>query len=325
MTMSSSSSSSSSSSAGAGGGRSSGGGSSSFASPGGVHTFTMDKQYGQHMLKNPLILNTIVEKADIRPSDVVLEIGPGTGNLTIRLLEKARKVIAVEVDPRMVAEVQKRVHGTAHEKKLEVIVGDALKVELPYFDVCVANTPYQISSGLTFKLLAHRPTFRHALLMFQREFAMRLVAQPGDELYCRLSVNSQLLSKVTHVIKVGKNNFRPPPKVESSVVRIVPLDPAPPVNFLEWDGLVRLCFSRKNKKLASIFKQTNVLEMLEQNYKTYLSLQNLPIPDPMPNMKEKVMNLLEAKGFSDKRSSKIEVDEFLQLLCAFHEEQLHFC
>lgn len=67
--------------------------------------------------------------------------------------------------------------------------------------------------------------------MFQREFALRLVAQPGDELYCRLSVNTQLLAKVTHVMKVGKNNFRPPPKVESSVVRIEPLNPPPPINF----------------------------------------------------------------------------------------------
>ena len=80
--------------------------------------------------------------------------------------------------------------------------------------------------------------------MFQREFALRLVAQPGDELYCRLSVNTQLLAKVTHVMKVGRNNFRPPPKVESSVVRIEPLNPPPPINFQEWDGLVRLAFQR---------------------------------------------------------------------------------
>jgi Ribosomal RNA adenine dimethylase len=67
--------------------------------------------------------------------------------------------------------------------------------------------------------------------MFQREFALRLLAKPNDELFCRLSVNCQLLSKVTHVIKVGKGNFRPPPKVDSSVVRLVPLDPPPPVDF----------------------------------------------------------------------------------------------
>jgi 18S rRNA (adenine1779-N6/adenine1780-N6)-dimethyltransferase len=165
---------------------------------------------------------------------------------------------------------------------------------------------------------------RSALLMFQREFALRLVAQPGDELYCRLSVNTQLLARVTHVMKVGRNNFRPPPKVESSVVRIEPINPPPPINFQvgarppacsthtvregeretcahlprrekglhaqtprlphrpgndvyvaqEWDGLVRLAFQRKNKTLAAIFKATAVLDLLEQNYKTYCALAN---------------------------------------------------
>ena len=122
------------------------------------------------------------------------------------------------------------------QSKLEMLVGDAIKSDLPFFDVCVANVPYQISSPLVFKLLLHRPFFRCAVLMFQREFAQRLVAQPGDKLYCRLSINTQLLARVDHLMKVGKNNFRPPPKVESSVVRIEPRNPPPPINFREWDG-----------------------------------------------------------------------------------------
>lgn len=135
-----------------------------------------------------------------------------------------------------------------HQHKLQIIHGDFMKVELPYFDVCVANVPYQISSPLTFKLLAHRPLFRCAVLMFQREFALRLLAKPGSPLFCRLSINTQLLSKVDHLIKVSKNSFRPPPKVESSVVRIEPISPPPPINFLEWDGLVRICFQRKVRR-----------------------------------------------------------------------------
>ena len=89
----------------------------------------------------------------------------------------------------------------------------------------------QISSPFVFKLLLHRPLFRSAVLMFQREFAQRLVAQPGDKLYCRLSINTQLLARVEHIMKVGKNNFRPPPKVESSVVRIEPKNPPPAINY----------------------------------------------------------------------------------------------
>jgi len=78
---------------------------------------------------------------------------------------------------------------------------------------------------------------------------------------------------VSHLLKVGRNNFRPPPKVDSSVVRIEPRKPLPPVSFKEWDGLVRICFNRKNKTLGSIFEQKRVLELLEKNYKTMQSLQ----------------------------------------------------
>jgi 18S rRNA (adenine1779-N6/adenine1780-N6)-dimethyltransferase len=93
-----------------------------------------------------------------------------------------------------------------------------------------------------FKLLSHRPLFRAAVIMFQTEFALRLVAKPGDPTYTRLSANTQLLARVSHLLKVGRNNFRPPPKVDSSVVRIEPRNPVPDINFREWDGLLRLCF-----------------------------------------------------------------------------------
>jgi len=102
----------------------------------------------------------MVDKAGLKPSDIVLEIGPGTGNMTVKMLEKAKKVIACEIDPRMVAELQKRVQGTAYQSKLQIVIGDVLKSDLPFFDLCVANIPYQISSPLIFKLLSHRPFFR---------------------------------------------------------------------------------------------------------------------------------------------------------------------
>jgi 18S rRNA (adenine1779-N6/adenine1780-N6)-dimethyltransferase len=159
--------------------------------------------------------------------------------------------------------------------KLKIIHGDFLKIDLPPFDVCVANTPYQISSPLVFKLLSHKPLFRAAVLMFQKEFADRLVAAPGSELYCRLSVNTQLLATTSHVVKVSRNSFRPPPQVDSAVVRIEPKHSPPPVNFVEWDGMIRLCFGRKNKTLAAIFKQKSVISMLEKNYKTYCALNNI--------------------------------------------------
>ncbi|KAG8230580.1 hypothetical protein J437_LFUL004493 [Ladona fulva] len=282
-----------------------------------------NKQFGQHILKNPLIIQAMVDKAAIQPTETVLEIGPGTGNLTVKLLEKSKKVIACEVDHRLVAELLKRVQGTHLQPKLQVMVGDVLKTELPFFDVCVANIPYQISSPLVFRLLLHRPFFKCAILMFQREFAQRLVAKPGDKLYCRLSVNTQLLARVDILMKVGKNNFRPPPKVESSVVRLEPRNPPPPIDFREWDGLTRTIFVRKNKTLSAILKQTAVLTMLEQNYKVHCSLSNKVIPSDF-DIKSLIDSILSKEEFESKRARHLDIDDIMKLLHAFNVEGIHF-
>ncbi|CAD1478422.1 unnamed protein product, partial [Heterotrigona itama] len=265
---------------------------------------------GQHILKNPLVIQSMVEKAALRPTDVVLEIGSGTGNMTVKLLDKAKKVIACELDIRMVAELQKRVQGTPYQSKLQIMIGDILKTDLPFFDLCVANIPYQISSPLVFKLLLHRPLFRCAVLMFQREFAERLVAKPGDKLYCRLSINTQLLARVDLLMKVGKNNFRPPPKVESNVVRIEPRNPPPPINYQEWDGLTRIVFVRKNKTLSAAFKQTTVLTMLEKNYKLHCSLNNKELPEGF-NIKNMINDILQKADAENKRARTMDIDDFI--------------
>uniref|UniRef100_A0A6I8MZW8 rRNA adenine N(6)-methyltransferase n=1 Tax=Ornithorhynchus anatinus TaxID=9258 RepID=A0A6I8MZW8_ORNAN len=261
--------------------------------------------------------------AALRPTDVVLEVGPGTGNMTVKLLEKAKKVVACELDPRLVAELHKRVQGTPVAGKLQVLVGDVLKTELPFFDACVANLPFQISSPFVFKLLLHRPFFRCAVLMFQREFALRLVAKPGEKLYCRLSVNTQLLARVDHLMKVGKNNFKPPPKVESSVVRIEPKNPPPPINFREWDGLVRITFVRKNKTLSAAFKSSAVQQLLEKNYRVHCSVNDIAIPDDF-RIAEKIQKILTDIDFGDKRARTMDTDDFIRLLHGFNAEGIHF-
>jgi len=292
--------------------------------------------------------NTLLLK-QLRPTDITLEIGPGTGNLTVRLLEQSKRVIAVEFDRRMVREVLKRVEGTEKEKNLQVIYGDVLKVELPYFDVCVANLPYQISSPFLFKMLSHKPMFRCAVIMFQLEFAQRLTAKPGDELYCRLSVNTQLLAKVENLIKVGKGNFRPPPKVDSLVVKIELKNPPPPVNFAEWDGLVRLLFNRKHKTCRAILTTKCTIDVLEANLKTHCSLANISLETFLSpassssnssisittglvssshsfsaSVKTLVESVLLETGYSDKRAAVMSIDDFLCLLAAFNTRGIHF-
>ena len=165
--------------------------------------------------------------------------------------------------------------------------------------------------------------------MFQREFALRLVATPGSSLWSRLSANVQLYAKVDHIMKVGKNNFRPPPQVESSVVRIVPIDPPPPVKFEEFDGLNRILFSRRNKTTNACFLAKGVLEMLESNWRTWCSERGQvcwsirrtsrmvsqrtckATPDNV-DIKAMVEAVLEETGFKVERAAKMSVDDLLK-------------
>lgn len=111
-------------------------------------------------------------------------------------------------------------------------------------------------------------------------------------MYCRLSVNVQLLARVDHLIKVSRNSFKPPPKVESSVVRIEPKYPPPPINFTEWDGLIRLCFMRKNKTMSAIFRMKNILKMLQANFIKFKTLNPDLASVSGPEMKdENTLNL----------------------------------
>jgi 18S rRNA (adenine1779-N6/adenine1780-N6)-dimethyltransferase len=289
--------------------------------------FKMDKDLGQHILKNPGVATAIVQKAHLKQSDHVLEVGPGTGNLTVLILKAAKQVTAVEMDPRMAAELTKRVQGSPEEKRLTIRLGDVIKAELPRFDVCISNTPYQISSPLVFKLLALQHPPRCCILMFQREFAMRLFARPGEKLYSRLSVNVQMWSKVSHVMKVGRNNFNPPPQVESNVVRIEPKNPRPQIAYEEWDGLLRICFVRKNRTLRASFLGTAaVLELLSSNYRLWCAQNDIEVDDSPVDPSEATadgdngevdMDVDdEFKGFSDPDDPDDELPDFFKQLQA---------
>lgn len=313
-----------------------------------VNLIAANTGIGQHFLKNPSVITSIIAKANIQPTDVVLEIGPGTGNMTVPLLQAAKKVTAIEYDPRMIREVLKRVESTPLATKLQIMQGDALATAWPFFDCLVANLPYQISSPVVFKLLSHRPMFRCAVLMFQEEFALRLSAQPGEALYCRLSVNTQLLAKVDQLLKVDRKNFRPPPKVESRVVRIELRNPPPPVDFVEWDGMVcdecgywwrfvvlilthstfynyhqiRLLFNRKNKTLRACLLTKPVLKLLEDNRKTLQSLQGTDSDNR--SIQQVLESILEHERWKGQRAAKLSIDDFLQLLAEFNAAGLHF-
>jgi 16S rRNA (adenine1518-N6/adenine1519-N6)-dimethyltransferase len=169
---------------------------------------------GQHFLLDPSVIERIVSFAGIKSDDRVLEIGPGTGFLTEALAARAGIVYAVEVDPDLAGALCGRAPN------VQVINADALKVELPDYNKIVSNLPYQISSKIAYRLLS-RP-FELAVLMFQREFALRMMARPGSKEYGRLGMVAGFFCQIEILESVPRTAFRPVPEVDSSIVRLRP-------------------------------------------------------------------------------------------------------
>jgi len=202
------------------------------------------KSLGQHFLVDERVAHRQIEYAGIAATDVVLEIGPGLGVLTRPLLAKAAKVVAVEKDRRLA-----RALGELGAN-LEVVEGDAVKVPLPRFDKVVSNLPYQISSPITFRLL--QVPFDRAVLMYQREFAERLVARQGDDNYSRLSVKAYVKALAEVVERVPRSAFWPQPEVDSSIVLLQPR--RAPFNVRDWatfDAVVDATFEHRRKAIEN--------------------------------------------------------------------------
>jgi 16S rRNA (adenine1518-N6/adenine1519-N6)-dimethyltransferase len=173
------------------------------------------RKLGQHFLIDERVLARIISYAKLKKFDKVLEIGAGAGNLTAALAEKAGKVYAIEWDRKLAETLENR-----KIKNVKVICGDALKVDFPKFNNVVANLPYSISSDITFKLLRH--DFRLGILMYQYEFAKRMIANAGTKDYSRLSVAVQYFAKVRILETVPRTAFYPMPEVRSAIVEVIP-------------------------------------------------------------------------------------------------------
>ncbi|AKB54390.1 MULTISPECIES: 16S rRNA (adenine(1518)-N(6)/adenine(1519)-N(6))-dimethyltransferase RsmA [Methanosarcina] len=214
--------------------------------------------FDQHFLVDAGYLDRIVAAAELGPEDVVLEIGAGIGNLTERLAKKAKKVIAIELDPVLVRVLHDRFDKV---ENIEIIAGDALKVEFPEFNKVVSNLPYSISSEITFKLLRHN--FKLGILMYQYEFAARMVSLPNCKDYSRLTVDTCYFADASILMKVPKSAFQPAPEVDSAVIRLVPR-PAPfeVKNQAFFMDFVSAVFSQRRKKLKNaILNMNHVLKI----------------------------------------------------------------
>lgn len=254
------------------------------------HDLRAEKKFGQNFLLDLNITDKIARAAGDLAGKNVIEIGPGPGGLTRSLLKTgAASVTAIEFDPRAVAAL--RSLEDAAQGRLKIISGDALAIDLldlaPAPRVIVANLPYNIATPLLTSWLAqlrdHPGCYDGMILMFQKEVAERITAKPGSKNFGRLAVISQWLCHTDRVFDLPPSAFTPPPKVTSSIVRLIPKNlPAPSPAFRDVEKLTAAAFGQRRKMLKSCLKA--------------------------------FPGALERAGIDgDKRAEQLEIDDFIRL------------
>jgi len=213
-----------------------------------IHKVLPKKRLGQNFAVDSALLERMISYASIHKEEVVLEVGAGLGFLTRLLSSRCKRVVAVEVDPKLIKILREQFRGF---QNVDVIEGDVLRVSVPPFNKVVSTPPYSISSPLLFWLLEKR--FDCAVMTFQKEFAERLAAPVGSKDYGRLTVNTYYRAEVELLDYVPRNMFYPPPDVDSMVVRLKPRKQAPfsvedEEAFFE---LVQTVFTQRNKKVRN--------------------------------------------------------------------------
>lgn len=220
------------------------------------------KSFGQHFLHERRYIERILSAISPRPDDFLVEIGPGEGALTFPLLAAAGKLTAIELDTDLIPNLQANAAGIG---ELSIVHADVLKVDFTALAHrqgvarlrIAGNLPYYISSPILFHCIDHAAAITDMHFMLQKEVVDRMAAEPGSKVYGRLSVMLQLACRVTPLFDVPPGAFRPPPKVDSSVVRLVPLatearHDADPERL---HAIVKAAFAQRRKTLGNALRQ----------------------------------------------------------------------
>jgi 16S rRNA (adenine1518-N6/adenine1519-N6)-dimethyltransferase len=223
------------------------------------HNNPLGRRLGQHFVVRHEILNRIAEAACPDTTGIVIEIGPGRGALTSHLLSRAARVIAIEIDPVLVQYLRAKFRD---EPRLTLIESDVLKADLAAWGsvTVVGNLPYYITSPIIEKTLALGSSLQRAVFLLQKEVAERVTARPGTRAHAFLSVQTQLLSTPELLFQVPASAFRPPPKVDSAVVRLIPKHDRPVPDQAAFLHFVGLCFRQKRKKIRN-----NLLDVYDKS------------------------------------------------------------
>jgi len=254
------------------------------------------KRLGQHFLVDRNILAKVIRTAQVEKGDVVLEVGPGLGEMTLALAQHAKKVIAVEIDSKLAVILKQKVRDFSN---VEVVKSDILKMDFSQFlrkerhpIKVVANLPYQITTPLLFRFIESKEAFSTLTLMLQKEVAERMVASPGRKEYGPLSIFIQMFSDVSIRFFIKPSAFFPPPKVESAVVRMSFKEkPVVKLEAEEWfKKVVKGCFGYRRKTLMNALKHSG-----------------LPLPQSVESRMEKI-------GIDPRRRPEtLTIQEFVHL------------
>jgi 16S rRNA (adenine1518-N6/adenine1519-N6)-dimethyltransferase len=229
----------------------------------------MPRKLGQHFLR-PAAVERLLKAIDPRPEDTFLEIGPGTGALTLPLAAHVKRLVAVELDARLANRLRERVPGN-----VTIVQGDALTIDLrglvPHGGRLVGNLPYYVSSPLMRRFLDLRDHVADAHVMLQEEVARRIASPPGSKEYGILSVFYALWADAAVVLRFPPGAFSPPPKVDSAVLRVrfLEVPRADPGDLGAFDRLVKMAFARRRRTLE------NNLQDSYANLKENLRLLNI--------------------------------------------------
>jgi len=254
------------------------------------------KKYGQNFLIDPFVIKNIVDLINPQEEDKILEIGPGLGSITFPILDKIKKIDVIEIDLDMVTFLS----NSKYSKKINIHTNDILKIEDNFFenfDKIIGNLPYYISSEILIKICNINKKNKKIYFMLQKEVAERISSPPGNKIYGRLSIIIQYFYDVEKLFDVAPNSFNPPPKINSSIVELIPKKEFKEkiLNFVNFEKITKLAFGQKRKTIKNNFR-----EVLSEADFEILNINPQNRPETLG-----VDDFVRIENYMDKRKIKI--------------------
>ncbi|MDR2830367.1 MAG: 16S rRNA (adenine(1518)-N(6)/adenine(1519)-N(6))-dimethyltransferase RsmA [Methanobrevibacter sp.] len=234
---------------------------------------SLKRSLGQNYLIDCFKREKILDFARLNKNDEVLEIGSGIGTLSLKIAEKVKKLIAIEQDEKICNVLKQRIDKLGFNN-IELINKDALSVNFPRFNKAVSNLPYQISSPITFKLLKH--DFDLGILMYQREFGLRMIGEVNTKNYSRLTAMLHFKADLEFLDNLSPNSFFPKPKVHSAVIKLIPKEDKKFRKYeKEYIQVSKALFQHKNKKIRNALIDSRMILGYDDKEEVYRFLDKI--------------------------------------------------